>query len=111
MKTISFLALWAFLASCTPRVFYLGDTYPTSQSTIEVFYDEGQIKRPYEIIGSLTSSDGSMWPSQSAQGHVQRAMIDQAKAIGADAVVFHDIEIDKTDDSRVVVLKAKAVRY
>ena len=106
MKIIPSLALCALLASCTPRVFYLGGTYPSSPSAIDVLYDENQIKRPYEVIGSLTSSS-----TPAAQSHVQRAMIDQAKAIGADAVVFHDIDIDETDNSRVVVLKAKAVRY
>ncbi|MEO0332854.1 MAG: hypothetical protein AAF223_14425, partial [Bacteroidota bacterium] len=46
------------IVCCTPRIFYSGETYPPQE--IEVFFDEGKISQPYEIIGTLVNSGGAI---------------------------------------------------
>ncbi|WKN45230.1 hypothetical protein [Tunicatimonas pelagia] len=90
------------------RVFYSGETYPPySPQEIEIFYDENKIDQPYEIIGTLANGGGSL----ASQEKIQQAMIDRARAVGADAIVFHDIDIEHSEATAALILKAKAVRY
>ena len=107
MKPI-YTVLLATVAGCSPRIFYLGETYPPYQPhNIEVYFDEKQINRSYQVMGTLADSGGSL----ASQEKVQQAMIDKAKAVGADAIVFNDIDVAHTENSSVLILKAKAIRY
>ena len=38
-------------------------------------------------------------------------MIAEAVSVGADAIVFNDIDVELTSDGGSAILKAKAIRY
>lgn len=105
--TFSLLLLF-IIGGCTPQIFYSGETYPPYQPhDIEVFFDENKISQSYEIMGTLASSS---W-SQGRQERIQQAMIERARAVGADGIVFHDIDVEHSESGAAMILKAKAVRY
>ena len=109
MKPILYLALAAVGSACAPRILYLGEVYPSAQPhRVEVYFDEGQIAYPYQVIGSLANEDNGFFVTSQ---RVQQAMIEEAQAIGADAIVFHDMDVEHTEDAQYVILKAKAIRY
>ena len=109
MKFLLYAAPLALLMNCTPRISYLGESYPPSQQQpIEVFYDEEQITQPYQVIGSLVNEGSGAFVTQEK---VQQAIVDEAASVGADAVVFHDVDVEMTDDGQSTILKAKAIRY
>ncbi len=96
------------IVCCTPRIFYSGETYPPyTPQEIEVYFDENKISQPYEIIGTLANSGGAI----ASQEKIQQAMIDRARVAGADAIVFHDIDVEHSEATTALILKAKAVRY
>ena len=104
------MGLIFLMASCiTPQILYLGERYPPYQPRpIDIFYDEGQIEQPYQIIGSLVNAgDGGLF----RQDRIQEAMITEAEAVGADAIVFYDIDVELTGEGQSAILKAKAIRY
>ena len=108
MKLILYPVLLATIAGCTPHIFYSGETYPPYQpEDVEIYFDERQIDRPYRVIGTLANSGGGL----ANQEKVQQAMIDKAKAVGADAIVFHDIDVEHSETTASLILKAKAIRY
>ena len=66
---------------------YFGSKYaPTS--TIESFYSTKDIKKPFEIIGHMTASTGF---SESSQNRTRQLVMEKAKAVGADGVVFSEL--------------------
>lgn len=96
------------VVGCTPRIFYSGEKYPPYQPhEIEVFFDENKIDQPYEVIGTLADSGASGAKSEK----IQQAMIDRAKAVGADAIIFHDVDVAHNEVGAVLIRKAKAIRY
>mgnify|MGYP001153885538 CR=1 FL=1 len=108
MRTALLSLTMLVLVGCTPHIFYSGKTYPPYQpQPIEIYFDENKISQPYEVIGTLANSGGSL----ASQERIQQAMIDRAKAVGADAIVFHDIDVEHSEASAALILKAKAVRY
>lgn len=109
MKLFLSIALLALFANCTPRISYLGESYPLlSQRPVEVYFDEEQIAQPYQVIGSLVNEGSGAFVTQQK---VEQAMIDKAATVGADAIVFHDVDVELTDDGQATILKAKAIRY
>ena len=106
MKTLLPLFLLSIVSSCAPRIFYSGETFPPYQAqTVDVFYDEDQIGQSYQVIGTLANRGTAV-----NQKKVKRAIIEKAQAVGADAIVFHDLDMTG-ESAQLVVLKAKAVRY
>lgn len=106
MKTLTSLLVLAAIGGCAPRVFYSGETFPPYQAQeVAVFYDENQINQPYQVIGTLANRGTAI-----NQDRVKQAMVEKAKAVGANAIVFHDL--DMTGESAgLLMLKAKAIRY
>lgn len=89
MKNFLLLCLLLSLAACSPRIHYLGDTYsPTTK--VDVFYDEGDIKKDYKVIGQL-SGENSLNTTIELDT-VREKMIEKAREKGADAILFlfHD---------------------
>lgn len=72
-----------------------------------VFYDENQINQLYQVIGTLADSGGSL----ASEAKVRRAMIDKARSVGADAILFHDVDVVHNDAYVSMIIKAKAIRY
>lgn len=108
MKFLLLSLILFAIVCCTPRIFYSGETYPPYQpQEIEVFFDENKIIQPYEVIGTLADSGGS----GARHEKIQQAMIDRAKAVGADAIVFHDVDVEHSEAGAFMIRKAKAIRY
>ncbi len=68
---------------------------------MEVYYDESQVHQPYQVIGTLANGGEGLGQYQAKQ-----AIIKKAKLVGAEAVVFYDLDIAES-----LTLKAKAIRY
>ena len=49
MRTLYFLVLTSFIASCT-EFNYLGSTYPPTDK-VEVFVTRSSVKKPFDVIG------------------------------------------------------------
>ncbi len=108
MKMLLSLFLLITVSSCAPQIFYSGEVYPPYQpNEVAVFYDENQIDRSYQVIGTLADSGGSL----ASQEKVRRAMIGKAQSVGADAILFHDVDVVHNDAYAAMIIKAKAIRY
>jgi len=104
------LALFLLVSACSlysPT--YFGDTYsPTS--TVQSYYSLKDIKQPYKVIGHMTALTSA---TESGQARTRQQVIEKAKKIGADGVVFSEINIQRnqhtTDDFtiKVEVIKFK----
>ena len=109
LKTIGLLFIWILLmTSCGPTIHYLGEEYQRTRS-VEVYYDENRIDEPYTVIGRMTNDqDKDYEPDQ-----IRERMIREAKKVGADALVFTDLEVarfNRQKNERLVV-KAKLLKF
>ena len=88
MKQIYFFSsLILLFASCSPRINYLGSTSePTSQ--VDVFVDEGAIKKGYDIIGK--GYVDARIPGRNVTAKIQAKAIEKARKTGADAILIQD---------------------
>lgn len=95
------------ITSCAPSIYYLGDTYVPS-SGIEVFYDAKDVQRAYKVIGKMTNDKILEYDVE----EVKVKMIEKAKQVGGDGIIFTDIGIEKTvaDEDRLAV-KANLIKY
>ncbi len=107
MKTLLSLFLLTALGSCAPRIFYTGELYSYDPlQKVEVHYSEGRIGRPYQVIGTLVNGGEGLGQSQ-----VEQAIVEKAKLVGAEAIVFYDLDVAHSESSAILVMKAKAIRY
>ncbi len=84
-----YLIFTAFIAiSCGNKIIYYGRTYPPTEK-IEIFFREGDITEPNEIMGKATYEVTAKKNSDK----VQKNIIDKMKKKGADAIVFDDISL------------------
>lgn len=94
------------MAACSIPVYYLGEEFQAS-SSVEVYYSYSDITGPYKVIGKLTHSTSSNRPER-----IKEAMIERAKAAGADAIVFTDMDMMRTGESdEGPSVKAELIRY
>ncbi len=108
MKSMLLLILLVASSSCAPQIFYSGAKYlPFQSDEVAIFYDENQIGQPYQIIGTMADSGGSI----AGPEKVKRAMVDKAQSVGADAILFHDVDVVHNDAFASMIIKAKAIRY
>ena len=83
---------------------YLGDSYaPTAE--IDVYYDEGDIKQDFRVIGQL-SGDNINNPINDLE-QVKNKMIEEGKLRGANGILF--LFSDSYDNEHII--KAKLLRY
>jgi hypothetical protein len=96
MKKIYFYSsLILLFSSCSPRINYVGGTSePTSQ--VDVFVDEGAIKKDYDIIGKGYVHGLAI---HLRIEKVQSKAIEKARKKGADAVLIQDYYIPNTGTS------------
>ena len=109
---LSFCAITSFLVLSACSLYaptYFGDSYaPTSN--VQSYYSAKDIKQPYTVIGHMTALTS---PTESGQIRTRQQVIEKAKTIGADAVVFSEIDVQRnqhtTDDFtiKVEVIKFK----
>lgn len=84
-KTISILALVLSLSSCV-TIDYLGKNYiPTSD--VQMYFDQADISRDFEVMGMLTAEA----PEIIRSSKVQQRIMERARAMGADAVLFESL--------------------
>lgn len=93
-----------FFASCSPIIYYMGDSYASS-SSVEVYYDIKEIKKEYKIIGRMVKEVTLRTETD------KRQMINEAKKRGADAIVFSDILLSDKKQSDQVSVKAELIKY
>ncbi|HWJ27529.1 MAG TPA: hypothetical protein VNS32_13370 [Flavisolibacter sp.] len=99
------LSLLFIIGSCSPLVYYIGDSY-TPTNDVQVFYDIKEIKKEYKVIGRMTKEI-------TLNSEVEKnAMIREAKKHGADGIIFSDITMnqDKKQSDQVYV-KAELIKY
>lgn len=107
---IAFLGL-CLLSACGPTIYYLGDTYQPIQSHLEIdrFYDVGDIKYDYKVIGQMTHDRIVNYPPEM----IQKAMLEEAKRRGADGILFERMELAYSEESEGdrLVVTAKLLKY
>lgn len=84
MKHLSLLLALCIVSSCAPRMYYLGDNYPPTTS-VDVYYDDGDIEKEYRVIGQLTGNNET---AISNLDDIKEAMIKEAKKRGAEGILF-----------------------
>ncbi|HTK19149.1 MAG TPA: hypothetical protein VL442_06540 [Mucilaginibacter sp.] len=108
MKKLGFsqllIAGCIFLSSCS-GVMYLGDHLPASNS-VQVYYDAKDVKRDYKVIGHLGGGESSSTDLESTK----TKMIERAKSIGADGIIFVEI-YTKPGSSDGASVKADAIKF
>ena len=108
MKKLGFsqllIAGCIFLSSCS-RVMYLGDHLPAS-SSVQVYYDAKDVKQNYKVIGHLAGGESSSTDLESTK----TKMIERAKSIGADGIIFVELYA-KPGSSAEASVKADAIKF
>ena len=84
-KIYTAIVLIVVFSSCSPRISYLGNTFPPTEK-VDVFVDESAITREYTIVGKGYVRSVSYAVPES----LQRKAISKARQKGADAVLFKD---------------------
>lgn len=104
MKNLAILSIVFLVSACSPTMNYLGDTYPPTDE-IDVYYDEGDIKHDYRVIGQL-SGDNINNPINDLE-KVKKKMIEEGKLRGANGILF--LFSDSYDNEHII--KSKLLRY
>lgn len=104
------LCLGLFFSSCswTPEVYYIGESFARNEQ-VDIFYDEQDIKQEYSTMGRLAHDDFNRRDIQI----IADAMIEKAKATGADGIVFLDaiMEEDPDGPGGKLNIRAKLIQY
>lgn len=95
----------SLLLSCSPLIYYFGDDYPAS-SSVEIYYNASEVKKPYTTIGHMTKEVYSHGTESD-----KKYMIELAKKKGADGIIFSDLNLDKEKSGNQVSVKAALIRY
>lgn len=79
------------LSSCGNKIIYFGREYPET-TQVDIYFREGDVKEPNEIMGKLTYEVSA----KKSSDKVQQRIIDRAKKKGSDAIIFEDIALTTT---------------
>ncbi|GAB4510276.1 MAG: hypothetical protein Tsb004_12810 [Allomuricauda sp.] len=91
---------------------YTGEAEKTiNQQKIEVFYDMGDVKREFKVLGLLNGSNDGNFRVHNSADDIKRSMLLFGQNKGADAILFEDINEFDRGDSYIVRLKAKLLKY
>ena len=86
MRTLYFLVLTSFIASCT-EFNYLGSTYPPTDK-VEVFVTRSSVKKPFDVIGKGYIQNIVGLPPSVEE--IQKKAIEKGKLKGAHGVIIED---------------------
>jgi hypothetical protein len=75
---------------------YLGDTYKTNPESLDVYYDSGDIKRDYRVMGKLSGKNIGI----KDLNEIKDDMIAEAQKKGADGILF--LHFDTFEESHSV---------
>ncbi len=103
MKNLALLSLIFLLGACSPTLNYLGDNYPPTDH-VDVYYDEGDIKREFKVIGQLSGDNINTAVNLE---DVKRGMIEEAKMRGANGIWF--LFSDSIDNDHII--RSKLILY
>lgn len=110
VKTIMALGIGLCLGACSLYApTYFGTKYPPTD-TVKIYYATKDIEKPFEVIGHMNALTGS---SEARQAGTRKEVIEKAKQIGGDGVVFSELNRQvnqKTTDDftiKVEVIKFK----
>ncbi len=95
-KIYLLLFCWILFQGCASSIKYTGKSYPATIN-VEVFTSDKEIKRPYEIIGTIEGYRKSSGDFNEMMEKIKK----EAKLHGADAVVISGIQVigGKSGDS------------
>ncbi|MCC9166204.1 hypothetical protein [Pontibacter harenae] len=94
--------------SSKPDIFYLGETYAATVSSVEVYYDEMDVPNQFRVIGRMTHDIILRYEEE----ELKSSMIAKAKEVGGDGIIFTDVEVKRPNDSGdKLVVKAKVIRF
>ena len=81
-----FFCCWIFLiTSCSSSVYYLGDSFPKT-NTVDIYYAEKDVSKKYKTIGQLTNGKFINYSVET----IKNDMIKAAKENGADGIIIYD---------------------
>ena len=81
---------------CTTQLQYLGDTFNPNSNPLDVYYDIGDIKVDYKVIGKLTGTNSGF----STLDEIKNDMIKDARNRGAEGILF--LHFENYEDSNSV---------
>ena len=93
--SVSLISLALFYSACT-SVSYKGPTYAPTKK-VKIYYSKDRIQRKYEVMGKATASTWYSYQNRS----LRPALIEKAKACGADAILIHSISESVSAPARV----------
>ena len=88
------ISILSFLTSCSPTINYLGQRY-TPTNKVDLYFDEADVKQNYSVMGRMNNEAGEFESDDIEE--VQEAMIEKAKSVGADAILFIGFYTDKVN--------------
>jgi hypothetical protein len=91
-RKLPYLFFILFFGACSPKVSYVGNSYPATQS-VEVFVVESAITKPYAVIGRGYPVHAVARRSSRVPEKMMNQAVKKAKKIGADAVFFYNYYI------------------
>lgn len=87
---------------------YFGSEF-TPTNSVDIFYSARDVKQPFKVIGHMNAPTGGL---QSSSEETRELVIKKAKQVGADAVIFSEVERQtnhkSTDDLSV---KVEVIQY
>lgn len=108
LPTIILFVLLLSACSFQPTIIYVGDSFEP-KGKIDVYYDASDVKKQHRVIGRLTHTK----EDESKVESLKDKMTEKAKQIGADGIIFTDIEVKQEceDLGDHLLIKAKAIKY
>lgn len=85
MKNLCLLFVISFVVSCAPRLYYLGDEYP-STSKVDTYFSPEDIEVEFKVIGQLTGRNVELGSQD--LNVIKEAMVEEAKKRGANGILF-----------------------
>ena len=85
MNKIYLILLMIPFSSCSPRINYMGNSFPSTKEP-DFYVDERSIDKPYKIVGKGYPNGSALLNLKT----LQKKAIEKAKKKGADAVLIQD---------------------
>ena len=96
LPTLASAALMLFLLAGCVSTDYIGTRYPATEN-VDLFFSEDDIERPYKVFGEVRAE----MPKLGESKRLQKALIKQARAKGADGLVIGSMEVRSTGQTGI----------
>jgi hypothetical protein len=96
------------ITSCSSSVYYLGDSFPKTNS-LDIYYAEKDVLKKYKTIGQLTNGKFINYSVET----IKNDMIKAAKENGADGIIIYDSYVERVNEETGdrMTVKAKLIKY